>query len=140
AVHADGVEHEAHGVHRGLVGRLLLAHADPACGGQRGSFGYSYELEREVAIWLAAGARVFGDLRAVGPHAGSDYPWRLSRTVADGLAHQPAGENSERPDQTQEPAVGELDADRIRSAGLPEDDPVEQDQHRGGHADDHRDL
>ncbi len=50
AVHADGVEHRAHRVDGGLVGRVLVAAPDPAAGAHRGSLGHAHELEREVAV------------------------------------------------------------------------------------------
>ena len=46
----DGVEHVAHAVDRGLVGGLLVAHADEPGAGQRGGLGDADELEREVAV------------------------------------------------------------------------------------------
>jgi hypothetical protein len=49
-VHAHGAEDEAHGVDGGLVGGLLVAATDPACGGERGRLRDAHELEREVAV------------------------------------------------------------------------------------------
>ena len=50
AVHPDRVEHVAHAVDRGLVGRLLVAPADQRRGRQGGGLGDADELEREVAV------------------------------------------------------------------------------------------
>jgi len=50
AVHVHGLEDHAHGVDRGLVGGLLVAHPDHARGGERGGLGHAHELEREVAV------------------------------------------------------------------------------------------
>ena len=50
AVHRDRVEHVAHTVDGGLVGGLLVAHADEWSRRQRGGLGDADELEREVAI------------------------------------------------------------------------------------------
>ena len=66
AVHRNGVEHQAHGVHSGAVGALLLAAADPAARRQGPGFGHAHELEREVAVGLGARARVLGDHGVVG--------------------------------------------------------------------------
>ena len=54
-------EHEAHRVDRGLVGRLLVAHADEPRGGERGGLGHAHELEREVAVGaVGVGDRAHG--------------------------------------------------------------------------------
>ena len=50
AVHLDRRQHVAHGVDGGLVGRDLVAEADPAGRGQRGRLGHADQLEREVAV------------------------------------------------------------------------------------------
>ena len=50
AVHRDGVQHQAHRVHRGAVGRLLLAAADPAGARQRRVLRGPHQLHREVAV------------------------------------------------------------------------------------------
>ena len=44
------MEHVTHAVNRGLVGGLLVAHADERSRGQGGGLGDAHELEREVAI------------------------------------------------------------------------------------------
>ena len=50
AVHRHRVEHEPHGVDRGLVGRFLVAAADPAGGGEGGGLGDAGEVHRQVAV------------------------------------------------------------------------------------------
>src|SRR5207247_9882983 len=67
AVHVHGLQHEAHGVDGGLVGGLLVAHADQARGGERRRLGDADELEGEVAVGpggLIAHQMVPGGLRA----------------------------------------------------------------------------
>ena len=63
AVHRDRVDQQPHRVDGGAVGRLLVAAADPARGGQRGGLGHADELEREVAVGLGARAHVRGRSR-----------------------------------------------------------------------------
>src|SRR5262249_55806526 len=50
AVHGHRVEHEPHGIHRGLVGGVLVPSADPARRPHGGRLGYADELEREVPV------------------------------------------------------------------------------------------
>ena len=57
AVHRDGVEHRPHRVDRGLVGRDLVAAADPATCAHGGGLCDADELESEVAIRAGAGHR-----------------------------------------------------------------------------------
>ncbi len=67
AVHRHGLEHQAHGVHRGAVGQLLLAPPDPAGAGQRRVLGGTHELHGEVAVRAhrsVAGRRSGGLLHA----------------------------------------------------------------------------
>ena len=61
AVHRHRVEHQPHRVDRRLVGRLLLAPADPARGGERRGLRHPDELEREVAVGPRARANVVRD-------------------------------------------------------------------------------
>ena len=70
AVHRHGVQREAHRVDGGLVGRLLVAAADPARGGQRGGLGDAHQLEREVAVGRARVAQVVRDDARVSVHPG----------------------------------------------------------------------
>ena len=49
------MQHVAHAVDRGLVGGLLVAHADQRGRGQGGRLGDAHELEREVAIGQLTG-------------------------------------------------------------------------------------
>src|SRR5205823_2411947 len=58
--HLDAVEDGAHRVDRRLVGRLLLAAADPASGGHRTGLGDADELERDVAIGRRHDAGSYG--------------------------------------------------------------------------------
>jgi hypothetical protein len=55
AVHLHGVEDQPHRVDGGAVGGVLVAHADPARGGQGGRLGDADELEREVAVGAPVG-------------------------------------------------------------------------------------
>ena len=50
AVHVDALQHGVHAVHRPLVGRLLVPHADPRRAAQRGGLRDPHELEGEVAV------------------------------------------------------------------------------------------
>ena len=50
AVHLDRLEHEAHAVDGGLVGRLLVSHAHQRRGRQRGGLGHPHELQGQVAV------------------------------------------------------------------------------------------
>ena len=50
AVHLHAVEHEPHRVDRGLVGALLVAHADEPRRGERRGLGRAHELEGQVAV------------------------------------------------------------------------------------------
>ena len=91
AVHAHGVEHEAHRVDRGAVGLLLLAPADPAGRGERRRFGDADELEGEVAVGGGAhapptllGRGASADLRNV--DGSSRLPWPAGRKTICGGA------------------------------------------------------
>ena len=53
AVDGERVERAAHGVDRGLVGRLLVAAAHQLGGRQRRRFGDAHRFEREIAVHLA---------------------------------------------------------------------------------------
>ncbi len=55
AVHLDRVQHVAHAVDGGLVGRLLVAPADERRRGQRGRLGHAHELEGQVAVGALMG-------------------------------------------------------------------------------------
>ena len=55
------LEHEAHRVDGGLVGGLLVAHADEARRRQGGGLGHAHELQGEVAV--GAGGAEFGHAR-----------------------------------------------------------------------------
>ena len=57
AVDGDGVEGAAHRLHRGAVGLVLLAEADPARGGECGCLGDAHQFECEVAVGDVAGLR-----------------------------------------------------------------------------------
>ena len=75
AVHRHRVEHQPHRVDRGLVGRLLLAPANPAGGGERRGLGDPDELQREVAVGPGARANVVrDDARLVGLHGQASQP------------------------------------------------------------------
>ena len=55
--HRDRVEHRPHRVDRRLVGRVLVAAADPAPGAHGRRLGDAHELEREVPVWTGAAHR-----------------------------------------------------------------------------------
>ncbi len=49
-VHRHGLQHVAHAVDRGLVGRLLIPTSHQRGGGERGRLGHAHELQGEVAV------------------------------------------------------------------------------------------
>ena len=55
AVHRDAVEHDAHGLDGGTVGRVLVAAAHPTPAGQGGRLGGAHQFHREVAVRSSAG-------------------------------------------------------------------------------------
>ena len=69
AVHVDAVEHVAHRVDRGGVGRLLVAAADQPRGAERRRLGHADQLEREVAV--RAGCALARSLTRASVHAGA---------------------------------------------------------------------
>src|SRR5215216_6351070 len=72
-VHGDVVEHEPHGIHGGLIGRLLVAPTHPAPGGEGGRLGHAGQLHGEVAVGCLALLHCW-DLLGAGGLASGLYP------------------------------------------------------------------
>src|SRR5262249_14017780 len=95
AVHRNRVEHRAHRVYRSLVGRLLVAAADPAAGAHRRRLCHAHELEREVPVGRDA-------VHGTGPYirSGASTPTRSrQRAITRAAARRSGGGNSSAPNR-----------------------------------------
>jgi hypothetical protein len=59
AIHLDRIEHQAHGVHGGLVAAFFIAPPHKAPGGQSGGLGHTDQLQCQIAVRLFRHRRHF---------------------------------------------------------------------------------
>src|SRR5207248_4089520 len=103
ALHRHGRHELPHGIHRGCVGTVLVAAADPPTGSHGSRFGDPDQLEREVAVRsLPADAQRAGDTRVGHEGIVSTYgkvaPWRpRPRSEPEAVPRQPARHCSRPP-------------------------------------------